>query len=1804
MRRCFVFGVGVVAILFLIGMGKTNVGTAEGSRRYGAPPPDYRSIIVELNDLPPSVVAGSLARRSGLSFDERSHERSVLGSQDLFLSQLKRTGIDYRISGTLHRTAVGNLRKPNRFARLINAIGLEVPSGAVERIRAMARVKHVTMDKPVHLHLDHSIEYVRANDGPGNKTIFSQGGGPLTRFDGSGQVVAILDTGIEHSHPAFDTRFDDANFLQRSGDARPVRTAGQAYQEGVHHPKVVYFLPLTGSTNEDDVGHGTHCAADSAGLKVQGPGVDRIPGNADDQIIEGVAPGALLMNYKICETLFTCVGTVNIVTALEDALSPTDVAGFPKPVATVINMSFGGTAGNPNDANAVAANNAALAGAVCVASAGNAGPNENTHGSPAAGRRVIAVAAGNDPGAATNEVDVLVQEALRYTVAGLSTGGQDDTGRPIAPEDLAIHAVIMGGAPDVTFGLGQHYVYVGFADTPEQVPDEVQGRIALASRGSTVDGGTAGTGLFGHKAAEVAAKGGIAILIFNNVDGELEAATTQASTIPAYGLSKANGEYLRDMLGFQSPTFDKVDPATWGTISDFPIRINPPDPATFSPQTTGFSSRGPLDNFQYVKPDVIASGLNVYAATIPAGGVSTGGGTMSDPSRFISVSGTSFSGPTVAGSAALVCHGLLALRGEIPLGGATLRSGASAGDQLAQFPDAPVSLVRAALTNSATNLRQGDNVTPVSDGDDTTFIHEIGSGLIHVMEAVDARAAMGTNNANGDGGPDDANDVDFLPTHSFGQLGRINTGIPGQVDAITVTIQNVSGASAAGTYALGLVDGGALRGDVTRPIVGTTGFSLSLSTPSVVLGGTVNDQVTFDVSVTVDGRFPPDGLAIAGTDVTGAQATEFLWWVVASSSNGELLRMPFYYRASATGTPPELPAPFQAAIADDAVPDQIGGVDCDGNYKLSWTIPPPPNTQPCGYQVEEATTFTTTFSDDAEETLVLGDNGTWNGDDTWTTQTHPDTGTNSYSPLYIDAANTSLTLINPIAVPLGHTVLRFDSFEDVEADFDFVAVDASGDGGPFLTLAAYTGLFSGRRDVNLSGFAGQDVLIRFRLTSDDIVSFPVFQGWFIDNVAVETADFAAIGTVDGSTFEFDVAGRPNGRYFYRIAGLFGDPCTGVGPYSNLRDITVADCGECGDPFFAGLQSVTASPGNPCALDLAWSAATPCPGFTVSYNVYRGTNSTFAPSLSNVIALGVNGWSYHDQAGLYHGTTYYYVVRAEDNQTNGGGPANDGREDDNLVRMSGSPIGPAAAAADFFDDVEPTSEQGYTMASTRDTGNWAVTTDATAHSSTNAWVSLDDQPGVPPGPKDDRLELPPLNLTSTSSMSFWHNFDFAQFPTDPPDSRYQSGGVLEISVDGNTWIDLGPYITSGGYNAAVDTTSAGPLAGRMAWTGSSDGDTGVASRTDVMTEVVVDLGAAISGEFSATESFGAGIRFRLGGTNSILIGGVQGTAWGVDDITVTGLQELSPCDTQTCGDAVVDAGEECDAGAFNSDTLPDHCRSDCTVPRCGDGVVDAGERCDDGAANSDTMPDACRTDCLPARCGDAVIDMGESCDDGATNSDTLPDACRTDCTPARCGDGTIDSSEECDDGAFNSNTTPDACRTNCASPSCGDAVVDPGEGEECDDANGVDGDGCSTVCVIETACCGIGKGCFNLPASYCQNLGGTSQDPGTLCSEPQACCLPTGRCHFVDPVCCDDLGGIAQGIGSICHLYADIAPKPTGDGIVELADVLKMLDGYSDQSLTHTDIWPCTPDGITELGDVLAVLDAYAGNPPCSDDPCP
>lgn len=97
-----------------------------------------------------------------------------------------------------------------------------------------------------------------------------------------------------------------------------------------------------------------------------------------------------------------------------------------------------------------------------------------------------------------------------------------------------------------------------------------------------------------------------------------------------------------------------------------------------------------------------------------------------------------------------------------------------------------------------------------------------------------------------------------------------------------------------------------------------------------------------------------------------------------------------------------------------------------------------------------------------------------------------------------------------------------------------------------------------------------------------------------------------------------------------------------------------------------------------------------------------------------------------------------------------------------------------------------------------------------------------------------------------------------------------------------------------------------------------------------------------------------------------------------------------------------------------------------VELCGNGRVDAGEECDLAASNSDNA--ACTSDCQLATCGDGLLHVGvEECDD-ANDVDT--DACTSSCANAVCGDGLVWAGRETCDGEVE-NGSCDGCAVSCA-----------------------------------------------------------------------------------------------------------------------------------------------------------------------------
>ena len=120
-----------------------------------------------------------------------------------------------------------------------------------------------------------------------------------------------------------------------------------------------------------------------------------------------------------------------------------------------------------------------------------------------------------------------------------------------------------------------------------------------------------------------------------------------------------------------------------------------------------------------------------------------------------------------------------------------------------------------------------------------------------------------------------------------------------------------------------------------------------------------------------------------------------------------------------------------------------------------------------------------------------------------------------------------------------------------------------------------------------------------------------------------------------------------------------------------------------------------------------------------------------------------------------------------------------------------------------------------------------------------------------------------------------------------------------------------------------------------------------------------------------------------------------------------------------------------------------------------GNASTGEGSTSSSGSSSTGEGSSSTTEPTAVCGDAVVGGDEQCDDGKATV-----LCDDNCTLAQCGDGYVNEAagEQCDDG--NASET-DGCLPWCTLATCGDGCVEVGV-EECDDGNAVNSDGC-TAC---------------------------------------------------------------------------------------------------------------------------------------------
>jgi subtilisin family serine protease len=762
-----------------------------------------QSVIVQLKDEPAAVWKARQQKSGTVVSDEslQAYRNSITAKQNAFLADLQARGVNYQIDGVDVPNLDGStaMRADYRFSLVLNAVTLVVPGSAIETIKSMPQVKSVKPNDYLTLELNESVKYINAPAVYGQYQELTPFDDFREGYEAQGMNVAVLDTGIDWTHPMF------------GGDPTPPRLGFAPPTAAANsNKKVIYYMSFSGGLI-DDFGHGTAASSDIAGYLAMAPGDDMIPGTADDKRLHGVAPQARLMGYKVCTGTGSCVSASTIL-GIEDAISPVSLTMQPKPIAHVINMSLGG-AGGPDSDTAIAADNAALLGTIVVASAGNEGPGEGTVGAPAAGRHVIAVGATTHPGAANStwSADLLQANTIPTLAVGAVTPA---SGLAAQAGYNRVKLYKMAGAPDPAAGsIAQRYALVNLFEAGSTYPASVAGRIALIK-----DAGLASATFF-DTCASAAANGAVGAILISTTTNP----TSVKSLIPCAIVSPEEGEVLVDAI---SSTDDNATDPPNGTVSELPLRMNPYLSNVFVGETASFSSRGPVQGLGQVKPDVTAPGVEVLSATVAAGLATQGGGTMFDPSRYIHATGTSFSGPHISGVAAILKQA-----------------------HLSWSPD----MVRTAMINTSTNLRRADG-SAKADGNTADSINEQGGGLVDVAAAVNTKALMGVE-GDGIAAPG------ILGSHSFGEKAVLNNRIVNTFD-VTVTLRDVSGQAGSYTLStvnnrstdMTGVTTSVSKSTVSVPANGSTTFKATIKIDGSVVRSTDIRQFQWYVVATANGK--------------------------------------------------------------------------------------------------------------------------------------------------------------------------------------------------------------------------------------------------------------------------------------------------------------------------------------------------------------------------------------------------------------------------------------------------------------------------------------------------------------------------------------------------------------------------------------------------------------------------------------------------------------------------------------------------------------------------------------------------------------------------------------------------------------------------------------------------------------------------------------------------------------------------------------------------------------------------------------
>ncbi|MCR5666170.1 MAG: leucine-rich repeat protein [Eubacterium sp.] len=496
------------------------------------------------------------------------------------------------------------------FYHVMNGFTIEVEYQYLEEIKELSGVKNAFVDE-VHYLENTSADETKTQGTQStsykNDSSRATVGADTTEYTGKGQVIAIIDSGVDLNHEAFSGTIEGATMTDSDVSTAleqlnaSSRVSSLSTSDVYHNEKIPYTFDYADNDTDaipgsDDLNHGTHVA-----------GIASANGGSE---IRGVAPDAQIVVMKAFSDGDGSGYDSNIIAAVEDAYV-LDVDS--------INMSLGADVGfsvNSEETYERIYQNVGDAGIALNVAAGNA-YSQSTYGT-ADGTGLADVSHVDNGMVATpsTESAALAVASAEDTSTGYYFKASDDSQIKYREATLTTgdEKTKLNTVTDAI-----EYVDCGLGTTQEiEKAGDISGKYALIQRGGQDSAGNNLT--FEAKADNAYNAGAKGIIVYNNVESDVltDMGGITKSFVSVF-ISKEDGEKL---LALEDKTITVSSDYTYAqdaTMSDF-------------------SSWGVTPDLK-LKPEITAPGGNIYSSVLN--------------DAYTTMSGTSMATPQLAGLTAL-----------------------------------------------------------------------------------------------------------------------------------------------------------------------------------------------------------------------------------------------------------------------------------------------------------------------------------------------------------------------------------------------------------------------------------------------------------------------------------------------------------------------------------------------------------------------------------------------------------------------------------------------------------------------------------------------------------------------------------------------------------------------------------------------------------------------------------------------------------------------------------------------------------------------------------------------------------------------------------------------------------------------------------------------------------------------------------------------------------------------------------------------------------------------------------------------